>query len=145
MEVRHPVKFWILIALFLLILVAVAINLLRHPLRTNANDLVPSPSLVDAVEVWHSGKTVKLQSKTDIEQIYRLLDREVRRNLCPDNGFLWHSAGSPLESVRFIVGNKTYYLGVETDEISWNNYRYFGTSSETEFELLDDFILGKFK
>ena len=145
MKVKHSAKSCIFFALFLLIFVAVTVNLLRHPLQTNAKDLVPSLSQVETVEVWHSGKTVKLQSKTDIEQIYRLLDREVRRNLSPDNGSSGILQGGPLESVRFIVGNKTYYLGIETEEISWDNYRYYGISSETDFELLDDFILNKFK
>jgi len=56
-----------------------------------------------------------------------------------------YSAGSPLEFVHFVAGKRTYYLRVETNQISWNNYRYTESSSTTNFKLLDDFILEKFR
>ena len=145
MKARHPAKFWFLTAVLSLIVIFAAVNLIRHPAKANAKDLVPPLSQVNAVEIWHSGKTVRLQSKAEIEQIYRLLDRGVRRNFSPDNGLLWHFAGSPLEMIRFTTGDRTYSLGVEENEISWNNYRYYGTRSNDDFKPLDDFILGKFK
>lgn len=144
MKVRRPARFWVLTAILSLIVIFAIVNLILHPIKANAKGLVPPLSQVNTVEVWHSGKTVKLQSQ-DIEQIYRLLDRDVKRNLLPDNGFLWHSAGSPLEMVYFTVGSQTYYLGIESNVISWNNYRYYAASSNDGFKQLDDFILDKFK
>jgi hypothetical protein len=129
MKVKHPVKLGILTVFVFLILAAVLVHLFRHPLHTKAKNLVPPLAQVDTVEIWHSGKTIKLEHKTDIEQIYRLLDCEVKRNFCPDNGILWHSAGSPLEFVHFAAGKRTYYLGVETNQNPWNNYRYTESSS----------------